>query len=328
MQPSELINRYVNAVGENLPKKSRADIQAELKSLLTETLDARAESEGRPPDQAMTVAVLREFGDPGQVAQRYAPSRPLISPAYFPIFSVVVKIVVAVMTVLWIVGTVFAIANADGSQTVAEIIWQSGSSFIGQLFTNFGLIVIIFAVMEHFWANPPPTGEPWDPVKLPVAENPNRVDRADAIFTIVGNVIILAIFNFAPNVLNSFFYQDGTWQTIPIFGPGFNQYLPWIYLSCIIETALYGYVLFRGSWTRVTRVLEIGSGLFAVAIITALLVEPLPLAAVTVFDPLINIGLISILVILLIDVGLNIYRLVTKRWSPPSAPELELVSNG
>jgi len=329
MQSTELITRYVNAVGENLPKKQRADIQAELQSLLTETLDARAESEGRPVDQSMTVSVLREFGDPPTVAQRYAPSRPLISPAYFPLFSIVVKIVVAVMSVLWIVGLVFAIGNSDGSQSILEIIWQSGLKFVGQLLANFGLIVIIFAVMEHYSVKPPKTEtEPWDPVKLPAVQNPNRVDRTDAIFTIVGNVIVLGLLNWWTNGLTGVFWQNGTMQTDRLFGPAFFQYVPLIILSCLIELVLYTYVLFRGTWTRVTRILEIGSGLFAAFIVALLLVEPQPLAANPVFEPLVKIGLLAVLVIVLIDVGLNIYRLVTKRWSPPSAPELELVSNG
>lgn len=330
MQSTELVNRYVNAVGENLPKKSRGDIQAELRSLLIEMLDARSEAEGRPVDEAMTVAVLREFGDPAQVAQRYAPSRPLIGPAYLPIFITVVKIVAIVMLVVWAVGLGIGIVNSGGTtQPILPILWSSVVSLIGQMLANFGLIVIIFVVMEHFFAKPPVSGaEPWDPVKLPAIENPNRVDRTDAIFTIIGNIVVLAILNFLPNLGGVIFYQAGSWQSVPLFGPGFDQYLPWIYLSCGIEIVLYAYILLRGTWSRVTRVIEIGSGLFAVAIIGVMLSSTEPLAASPALEPLVKLGLVAILVILLIDVVLNLYRLVTKRWNAQAPADMELVSNG
>ena len=37
----DLIDRYVHEVGRYLPRKNRADIQAELRSLLIDTLEAR-----------------------------------------------------------------------------------------------------------------------------------------------------------------------------------------------------------------------------------------------------------------------------------------------
>ena len=330
MQSAELINRYVNAVGENLPKKSRADIQAELRSLLSEMLDVRSEAEGRPVDQAMTVAVLREFGEPAVVAQRYAPSRPLIGPAYYPIFVLVIKIVAAVMTVLWAVGAAIAVANSDGSlQAWSALLFTGLTGLIGQMLANFGLIVIIFAVMERVWAKPPSTGqEPWDPLKLPIFTNPNQVDRSDVILSIVGGVVILIFFNLRPNVLPLFLYPAGGWQLDSIFGPALYRYLPWINLFCVSEIVLYSYVLYRSTWTRPTRVLEIGLDLFAAAILAAMLTDSGALIVIPFLDPLIKISLAVALVIVLVNVAVNLYRLVTKRWNPPGASELELASNG
>lgn len=330
MQPTDLISRYVNAVGEHLPKKSRGDVQAELRSLLIETLDARSKTDGRPADEAMTVAVLREFGDPAQVAQRYAPSRPLIGPAYLPIFTTVVKIVAIVMLVVWGVGLGVGIANSGGTtQPLLPVLWNSVVGLIGQMLANFGLIVIIFAVMERYLTKPPaPGAELWDPFKMPAIENPNRVDRTDAIFTIIGNIVVLAILNFLLNLGGVFFFQDGNWQSVPLFGPGFNQYLPLVYLSCGIEIALSGYVLLRGTWSRTTRVIEIGSGLFAVAIICVMLASTEPLAATATLEPLVKLGLVAVLVILLVDVVLNFYRLVTKRWNAQVPADLGPASDG
>jgi hypothetical protein len=81
----ELIDRYVDRVAEYLPKDS--DIPDELRSLLHDALEQRAAKAGRPPDQAMAVALVREFGEPEEVAWRYAPDdQPhwLIGPGLYP----------------------------------------------------------------------------------------------------------------------------------------------------------------------------------------------------------------------------------------------------
>ena len=43
----ELIDRYLHEVGQHLPGRMRADVQAELHSLLIDTLEERARAAGR-----------------------------------------------------------------------------------------------------------------------------------------------------------------------------------------------------------------------------------------------------------------------------------------
>jgi len=69
----ELIDRYVHEIGQLLPGRMRADVQAELRSLLTESLEDRARAAGRAPDAELVKTVLREFGSPQEAAARYAP---------------------------------------------------------------------------------------------------------------------------------------------------------------------------------------------------------------------------------------------------------------
>ena len=66
----ELIDRYVYDVGRYLPRKNRADIQAELRSLLMDTLESRVKGE---PSEEDVVALLKEFGPPEKVAASYWP---------------------------------------------------------------------------------------------------------------------------------------------------------------------------------------------------------------------------------------------------------------
>jgi hypothetical protein len=55
MTADELLDRYVHEVGRNLPRAQRADVVAEIRSLLSDSLDARAPETGRPGD---TVAAI------------------------------------------------------------------------------------------------------------------------------------------------------------------------------------------------------------------------------------------------------------------------------
>lgn len=328
MQSTELINRYVYAVGEHLPQKSRADIQAELKSLLQESLDSRAGSEGRPIDQAMTVQVLREFGEPEEVARRYVPVRPLISATTYPTFVLVAKIVLIILSIVYAAGAMIGLYQTFGtSGPTGQALWNTLTGYVGALLANFGLLVLIFAIIDRLpnWSVAEEKSG-WNPLNLPAVEDPNRIDRADAIATIVVNAVILIVFNFVPNLPNLFFFDNRGWENVPLFGPSFYQYLPWIYLSCSLEIALYVFVLVRGRWSRGTRIAEIGSGLFGAFIVWRILTDGLVLTAVPLFDPIVKISLVVALVIILVDVVLNVYRLVTRRWNSSNSTGLELAA--
>jgi len=80
MRPDDLIAGYVADVAEQLPIRMRSDVALELRSLLQEDLEARAEAAGRTPDEAMTLEMLRAFGHPSRVAERYHPEWSIIDP--------------------------------------------------------------------------------------------------------------------------------------------------------------------------------------------------------------------------------------------------------
>ena len=72
METQTIIDDYVNKVAANLPRKLRNDIGVELHTLLTEQLESAAQAAGRAPDSAMALDILRRFGQPDEVAARYA----------------------------------------------------------------------------------------------------------------------------------------------------------------------------------------------------------------------------------------------------------------
>jgi hypothetical protein len=97
----KLIDRYVTEVGKNLPLvKGRKDIEKELRSTLEDMLEDRASTTGRPRDEAMEIELLKEYGAPQTVAQTYNPHPYLIGPRMFPIFIMVLKIVITVISIV------------------------------------------------------------------------------------------------------------------------------------------------------------------------------------------------------------------------------------
>ena len=83
----DLLERYLQAVGQYLPEKSRADTLAELRANLLEQMDDRAEALGRPLEVSDVAEILREHGKPEGVAMRYLPQRSLIGPTIFPFYQ-------------------------------------------------------------------------------------------------------------------------------------------------------------------------------------------------------------------------------------------------
>ena len=65
-----LIDKYVVEVGKHLPRKNRADIEAEIRSTLEDMLDERTQATG-PADEATILQVLKEYGAPREVAAKY-----------------------------------------------------------------------------------------------------------------------------------------------------------------------------------------------------------------------------------------------------------------
>lgn len=81
MNPNDVIEAFVRDVMRKVPAKDRNDIGLELRGLLAEMLEDRAQQEGRPADDVMVLAMLRDFGTPAEVAARYRAPGVVIIPA-------------------------------------------------------------------------------------------------------------------------------------------------------------------------------------------------------------------------------------------------------
>ena len=81
MNANDVIECYVNEVALQLPRAQRNDVAFELRALLQEELQGKAEADGRLADAAMAIELLNAFGRPETVAARYRPTLTIIDPA-------------------------------------------------------------------------------------------------------------------------------------------------------------------------------------------------------------------------------------------------------
>ena len=88
---SDLLPRYLQAIGEHLPAATRDDVLAELRANLQAPLDDRAEELNRPLTDAEVAAILKDHGRPLLVAARYLPQQYLIGPTVFPLLPVTLR---------------------------------------------------------------------------------------------------------------------------------------------------------------------------------------------------------------------------------------------
>jgi hypothetical protein len=82
--PTDLLARYLQAIGDHLPAATRDDVLAKLRANLQAQLDDRVEELNRPLTEPEVAAILKDHGRPLLVAARYLPQQSLIGPALLP----------------------------------------------------------------------------------------------------------------------------------------------------------------------------------------------------------------------------------------------------
>jgi hypothetical protein len=277
-----LIERYVSEIGKKLPRKSRADIETEIRSTLEDMLEERSARAGRPADDEMVKELLKEYGAPGKVAESYLPTQYLIGPKLFPIFLLVLKIVGTVLLVLAIVGTGIKI-GLDGlnGQEAAQLIGRYALQFMSSIIAAFGNIVLVFAIIERVLPKSEyekELDEDWSPEELAKEPDPDEVRPWEPIVTIAFTLLALLVFNFYPQVLGIYFFSGDASVFIPALSEAFFRMLPWINVTWLLGIGLNAWLLRQGRWTPAARWFEIALKVAGIVIAYLLLQGPSILA--------------------------------------------------
>ena len=195
---TDLIDRYLQAVGFWLPRDQKQDILAEISEDLRSQLEDREAELGCTLTESEVSDLLKQRGRPILVAGQFLPQRSLIGPALYPIYIFVLKIVALCYVIPWLLVW-FGILLFHRTEMAAHLAgeWSSLGSLWTIVFTQFGIITLVFAAIDRVSAKSTGCSE-WDPRKLPKVKLETSTKRrcnavAGIVFGIFGLLWLLAI---------------------------------------------------------------------------------------------------------------------------------------
>jgi len=257
----KLVDRYIHEVGRHLPRKNRADIQAELRSTLVDALEDRA---GAEPSEAEQAELLREYGPPGEVAASYHPEgQYLIGPDLYPLFKLVAGITLA--AVLGSQLLALGIALLSGQGTFSPL--QALVGLLTALPSALGTIVLVFFLLQRFEVRPDIGDKEWDPMSLPEIDEVEHVKRGERIAGIIVQIAILVLLTLFPQWIGFVVYPGGNFFSNPVI----QQYVVLISVSILISLGLDIYLLWQGRWALSTRIAKIAANLLSITILLVLI---------------------------------------------------------
>ncbi|MFQ3546112.1 hypothetical protein Q7A53_18685 [Halobacillus rhizosphaerae] len=250
----EMIERYIYAVTQRLPKNQREDIAEELRGLIEDMLTER--TDGWEWTEADVEGVLFELGNPNELAIKYgAPGNYLISPELFYSYRWILKIVLismaVSMTVVWIVKTML-----DPHDIIGQFI-----DYIFLLISTgaqlFAWVTIGFAIAEYTGALPEEVKKGrktnWKPSSLPpLPDRKRKIKKGDAIAGIIFSVAVLVFVSNSNHFLSlPISQEEDSMAFIPFFQTdGFPGFLPVIYFLLGMVILKDAIKLMQKNWTK------------------------------------------------------------------------------
>ena len=172
----DLLERYLQAVGQYLPEKTREDVLAELRVNLLAEMDARADEMERPLTESEAAAILKAHGRPMLVAARYLPQQSLIGPAFFPFYLLTLRKGVPLVLLIYFVARVATFVFAPSAGAFVASIATSFAQLVPVLLLFWGAVTMTFAILEfaHTQTGQCASWNAWDPAKLPPLAHPKK----------------------------------------------------------------------------------------------------------------------------------------------------------
>jgi hypothetical protein len=218
------------------------------------------------PSQEDEIELLREFGPPQKVAASYWPEgQYLIGPRLYPLFRMVVGIVLIVFVIVQLV--LLGVALVFNQEVLSFLsVLDILAEMVGSAFTAFAIIVIVFAVLQRFDVRPE-TEDEWDPRDLPDIEEVDTISRGGIVAEIIFSLIFIAILLFLPDYIGVVISPGME----VILNPVIISYIPLIILALLISIGLDVILLWRGSWDKWARLAKIAVNLFSISVLLVLI---------------------------------------------------------
>ncbi|KPK89849.1 MAG: hypothetical protein AMJ88_16990 [Anaerolineae bacterium SM23_ 63] len=273
-EKTDFIERYVAAVGRQLPRRMRADVEGELRSSLQDMLEDRVRTLDRTTDEELAVEILKEMDPPGKMAARYTGTSYLIGPRLYPSFLMATKILLLILVVMHIIGMPLTLSES-GSGDALFVLGETLRSLIPSILGASGLLVMIFALLDRVVLKADESGEKgWDPRKLPAVRTPNLVSTARTVTLIVFAAAAMVLINFYPEWIGITYYSKGGWQHISALTSAFSTYLLPLNLLLGLDILLNLVLVRQGQWSPLTRWGKVVLFILGMALLIAMISGP------------------------------------------------------
>jgi hypothetical protein len=181
----DLIERYLAAIGRQLPSKQAADIENELRDLLLSRVEEQEARLGRPLTRDELAALLVDFGHPLTVAGRYRRTQHLIGPEVFPFWWAAIKVMLSIVAGVYLVLIIVGVLT---DATPSKFNGAVPSAWYVTVYL-FGMITLVCMSIERFGKTR--ILQRWKPANLPPAAGKQR-SRFEIAAEIGADVVFIA----------------------------------------------------------------------------------------------------------------------------------------
>lgn len=309
MNANDVVESYVTDVALQLPRKQRNDVAFELRALINEGLQDKAEEGGRAIDAAMATEFLNAFGHPEVVAARYRPALNIIDPADGHKF---LRATFIGLAIIWGLGLVellqtspdVGFLNALGKWWVGTVV---GSLWWpGVLVAGFG----ISAWVGRRW--------PQNPEWKPKANDRIYGGRVSLMMGVIG--VLCGVFLLVnPHWILDYFWNGNAalaaYQALTYTESFLQLQGPVLLVLLLLNVPLFIAVIVKGRWSPLLRRIQTALTLADVAAMVWV-VAGAPVLMSPHSDGMAKLLMVIIVIITLMCMAVEWYRSINPRPSP------------
>jgi len=305
MNAHEVIESYVTDVAARLSRKQRNDVAFELRVLLNEELQAKAQAAGRDADAAMAIELLHDFGRPADVAARYRPPLTIIDPADGHRF---LQAAVIGLAVIWCAGLLKHLRHPINSGwdvlTVLGQWWES--AVIPSLWWP-GVLVVGFGAAAWARRRWPQTSE-WKPRAADDIPG-GRAIMALGLFGMLFGLYVLV----NPHWVLDFFWSGraapAAYEALTYTDAFLRHQAPLLLALIALNIPLNIAVIISGRRSTLMHRIEMGLSLLTCAAMVWVVADG-PMLRMPNSDRTAKLFMMLIVAIVLINMGIKLYRSV------------------
>ena len=303
MNANDVVESYVTDVALQLPRKQRNDVAFELRALINEGLQDKAEDIGRAVDAEMATEFLNAFGHPETVAARYRPALNIIDPADGHKF---LRATFIGLAIIWGLGLLELLQTASDIGFLNALGKWLGGTVVGSLWWP-GVLVAGFGIsawVGRRWEQNPE----WKP-KSNDRIHGGRLGMVMGLIGIVFGLYVLAEPHWVLDVVWGGHAAPAAYQALTYTDSFLQLQGPILFALILFNIPFFIAVIVKGQHTPLLRRVETASSLVTCAVMVWVIMDG-PIFMTATSDGMTKLLMLLIVIFSLIVMAIEMYRTV------------------